>query len=235
MKSTPLRVMRRAFRTDFIWLNHDRDSQRRAANTAVDEVSRLVLMVAITPYGLRCEVEAPSCILLRNLPVVLAANREKRMFTDVVANCVSKGLAVLAGGSKVNSADGHHWYAEFLPLVGRHEQAIADFERADYMGGGSSVYAASLAHALAIAGRRTDALKVLQDFRKTAETRFVSSYDLALAQVALGDEAKTFELLRAAVQERSPRVAFLGVEPRFDRLRPSPEFRELLRAIGLQL
>src|ERR1035438_1040697 len=186
-----------------------------------------------------------------------------------------------------NYANGHHWYGEFLSLVGRHKQAIeesqrareldplsniintwvgsryffarqydkaieeyrnaiemdpnfvparlvlgqayeqkgmrqeaiAELERAVDLGGGNSVYAASLAHAFGVAGRRAEALKVLGNLNKTAQSRFVSSYDLALAHLGLGDKAKIFELLRAAVQERSPRVAFLGVDPRFDGLR----------------
>jgi TolB-like protein/DNA-binding winged helix-turn-helix (wHTH) protein/Tfp pilus assembly protein PilF len=200
-----------------------------------------------------------------------------------------------------NYANGHHWYAEFLSVVGRHndavaeserareldplssiintwvssryffarqydkaleecrnavemdpnfvparlvlgqayeqkgmlKEAIAEFETAVSLSGGSSVYAASLAHAFGVAGRRAEALKLLGDLRKMAQSRFVSSYDLALAYVALGDNAKTFELLNAAVQERSPRVAFLGVEPRFDPLRADPRFRDVLRSIGL--
>ena len=200
-----------------------------------------------------------------------------------------------------NYANGHHWYAEFLSLVGRHQEAIAESERAreldplsniintwvgsryffarqydkaieEYrnavemdpnfgpahlvlghayeqkgmlqeaiaefetaisLAGGSSMYAASLAHAFGIAGRRAEAAKGLENLRKMAESRFVSSYDLALAQAGLGDHAKVFELLNAAVEERSPRVSFLGVEPRFDGLRADPRFRELLRSLGL--
>jgi TolB-like protein/DNA-binding winged helix-turn-helix (wHTH) protein/Flp pilus assembly protein TadD len=202
-----------------------------------------------------------------------------------------------------NYANGHHWYAEFLSLVGRHAQAIAEsqrareldplsniintwissryffarqyekaieegrnavemdpnfgparlvlgqayeqkgmlkeaiaeFERASSVADGGSMYAASLAHALGVAGRRAEALKVLEDLRKMTESRFVPSYDLALAHLGLGENAKAFELLNAAVQERSPRVAFLGVEPRFDGLRSDSRFRELLRSVGLRL
>ena len=202
-----------------------------------------------------------------------------------------------------NYANGHHWYAEYLTLVGRHKQAIAEserareldplstiintwlgsryffarqydkaieeyrnavemdpnfvpahlvlghayeqkgmlkeaiveFERAVSLAGSSSIYAASLAHAYGVSGRRVDALRVLEDLRKMAESRFVSSYDLALAHLGLGENAKAFELLNAAVQERSPRVAFLGVEPRFDGLHADPRFRELMRSVGLKL
>ncbi len=202
-----------------------------------------------------------------------------------------------------NYANGHHWYAEFLSLVGRHteaiaesqrareldplsniidawvssryffarqydkaieegrnavemdpsfgpallvlgqayeqkgmlQEAIAEFERASALAGGGSMYAASLAHALGLAGRRAEAVKILEDLSKSARRGFVCSYDLAIARLGLGDKDKAFELLSAAVQERSPRVAFLGVEPRFLGLRGDPRFNALLRSIGLQL
>ncbi len=202
-----------------------------------------------------------------------------------------------------NYANGHHWYAEFLSLVGRHtetiaesqrareldplsniidawvssryffarqydkaieegrnavemdpsfgpallvlgqayeqkgmlEEAIAEFERASSLAGGGSIYAASLAHALGLAGRRSEALKVMEDLSNGAGRGFVSSYDLAIARLGLGDKDKALELLSAAVQERSPRVAFLAVEPRFGGLSGDPRFSALLRSIGLQL
>jgi TolB-like protein/DNA-binding winged helix-turn-helix (wHTH) protein/Tfp pilus assembly protein PilF len=200
-----------------------------------------------------------------------------------------------------NYASGHHWYAEFLSLVGRHEQAIAEsgrareldplsniintwvgsryffarqydkaieqyrnavemdphfvpahlvlghayeqkgmlqeaiaeIERAVSLSAGSPVYVASLAHACGLAGRRTQAVKLLGDLQKTAAQRFVSSYDLALAHLGIGENARAFELLNQAVEERSPRAAFLGVEPRFDGLRADPRFRKLMREVGL--
>jgi hypothetical protein len=84
---------------------------------------------------------------------------------------------------------------------GMQQQAIREFETAVNLGGGSSIYSASLAHAFGIAGRRSDALKALQSLRKMAETRFVSSYDLALVHVGLGEKC---ESIRAA-QDRGRR------------------------------
>ncbi len=63
-------------------------------------------------------------------------------------------------------------------------EATAEFERACSLAGGS-MYEASLAHAFGIAGRRAEALKVLEDLRKMAERRFVSRYDLAIGRVGL--------------------------------------------------
>ena len=75
---------------------------------------------------------------------------------------------------------------------------------------------------------------MLQDLSREAARHFISSYDLAIARVGLGDKNKTFELLGAAVREGSPRVAFLAVDPRFGAMRDDPRFSELLRSIGLQ-
>jgi tetratricopeptide (TPR) repeat protein len=199
-----------------------------------------------------------------------------------------------------NYANGHHWYAEFLSLVARHaeaiaesqrareldplssiidawvssryyfarryedavkegrnavdlgpdfapahlvlgyayeqkgmlKEAVAEFETASRLAAGS-MYSASLAHALAGAGRRSEALNLLEVLRTTAKRRFVSSYDLAICEIGLGNKEQTLDLLNAAVQEHSPRVAFIGVEPRFDELRADQRFAALLRSLGL--
>jgi Flp pilus assembly protein TadD len=118
---------------------------------------------------------------------------------------------------------------------GMLKEAIAEFERAVSLGGGSSVYTASLAHAFGVAGRRAEAVRVLEDLKKMAASRFVSSYDLALAHLGLAENNQALALLSVAVQERSPRVAFMGVEPRFDGLRADPRFKKLMLSVGLKL
>ena len=199
-----------------------------------------------------------------------------------------------------NYANGRHWYAEFLSLVGRHTEAIAESERARELdplsniintwvgsryffarqydkaieqyrnavemdpgfvpvhlvlgnaleqkrmyqeaitelekavslSGGSPVYIASLAHAYGVAGRRGQAEKLFEELRKLSKQRYVSSYDLALASLGIGETDQAFTLLARAVEERSPRAAFLGVDPRFDGLRSDARFKELMIRIG---
>ncbi len=77
-------------------------------------------------------------------------------------------------------------------------------------------------------------MNLLEVLRTTARRQFVSSYDLAIGEIGIGNKEKTLDLLNAAAQERSPRVAFIGVEPRFDELRADPRFADLLRSLGLQ-
>jgi len=199
-----------------------------------------------------------------------------------------------------NYANGHHWYAEFLSLVGRHQDAIAESERAreldplsniintwvgsryffarqydqaieqyrnalemdpDFvpvhlvlghaleqkhmyeeavaelekavaLSGGSPVYIASLAHVYGVSGRRPQAQKLFGDLQQLCTQRYVSPYDLALASLGIGQTNWAFQSLSRAVEERSPRAAFLGVDPRFDSLRNDARFKELMIRIG---
>jgi TolB-like protein/Flp pilus assembly protein TadD len=199
-----------------------------------------------------------------------------------------------------NYANGHHWYAEFLSLVGRHQEAIAESERARELdplsniintwvgsrfffarqydkaieqyrnavemdpafvpvhlvlghaleqkhmyqeaiaelekavalSGGSPVYTASSAHAYGVSGRRPQAQKLFGELQDLCTRRYVSGYDLALASLGIGRTDQAFQLLSRAVEERSPRAAFLGVDPRFERLRSDARFKELMIRIG---
>jgi hypothetical protein len=101
------------------------------------------------------------------------------------------------------------------------------------LSGGSPVYLASLAHAYGVAGRRSQAQKILSDLRKLSKQRYVSSYDLALASLGVGETDQVFALLAQAVEEHSPRAAFLGVDPRFDGLRRDARFNRLMIRVGL--
>jgi Flp pilus assembly protein TadD len=112
-------------------------------------------------------------------------------------------------------------------------EAIAELERAATLSGGRPVYVASLAHAYGLAGKRAQALKLLQDLKAMPNRIFVSSYDLALAHLGMGQKADALVLLDQAVDERSPRVAFLGVEPRLDGLRADARFTKLMSRVGM--
>ena len=110
----------------------------------------------------------------------------------------------------------------------RYPEAILELEKAVRLSGGSPVYLASLAHAYGVAGQRSEAQKALSKLRSAAKSRYVSSYDLALAELGIGDRDQALALLAQAVEERCPRAAFLSVDPRFDGLRGDPRFKALL-------
>ena len=111
-------------------------------------------------------------------------------------------------------------------------EAIRELETAVRLSGGSPVYMASLAHAYGVTGRRSDALRLIDDLNKLASRRYVASFDVAIAWLGLGDNERALASLEKAIEDRSPRVLFLMVEPRFDPLRSDPRFQAMLKRVG---
>ena len=112
------------------------------------------------------------------------------------------------------------------------QEAIAELESAVSQSGSSPMYVASLAHAYGVAGRRSDALKSIEELHKLSGRRYVGSFDMAIAFLGIGEKRRALASLERAVEEHSPRLLFLAVDPRFDTLRSDPRFRELSKRVG---
>jgi tetratricopeptide (TPR) repeat protein len=200
-----------------------------------------------------------------------------------------------------NYANAHHWYADYLSAVGRHEEAITESKRAleldpvspiinawlgwryffarqydlaieQYLktldmdpsfvpahlvlglgyeqksmpekaidelkkavslSGGSSLYVSALAHAYAVAGRRTEAEMLLQKMNERAQHAYVPSFHVAIIYAGLGQKDQAMVWLEKDYQERSAWMVWLKVDPRFDVLRSDPRFQDLLGRVGL--
>jgi hypothetical protein len=74
---------------------------------------------------------------------------------------------------------------------------------------------------------------MLEQLEEAAETRYVSAYYPALVHLGLGAYEETFACLARAFQERCGFLAFLKVEPMFDRVRDLPPMVELQWRIDL--
>jgi TolB-like protein/lipoprotein NlpI len=90
-----------------------------------------------------------------------------------------------------------------------------------------------LAHAKAVTGDRTGALDRLAHWRKLEQTRYLSSYHLALAQVGLGETDEAFAALEKAMVEGDPALTYIAVEPRLEPLRCDPRYMRLIDLLGL--
>jgi DNA-binding winged helix-turn-helix (wHTH) protein/TolB-like protein/tetratricopeptide (TPR) repeat protein len=89
------------------------------------------------------------------------------------------------------------------------------------------------AQALALSGRRPEALAELDRVMSLSTQRYVAAYDIALIHSALGDIEVAFTWLEKAMEDRSTLVVFLAQEPMFDALRSDPRFGELVARIGV--
>ena len=74
---------------------------------------------------------------------------------------------------------------------------------------------------------------MLRELDERAQQRYVSSYDRAILQAALGKTDEAFACLDRACEERAHALAWVKVDPLLDRLLPDPRFADLLRHVGL--
>jgi serine/threonine-protein kinase len=121
----------------------------------------------------------------------------------------------------------HGWLGMALGQQHRYAESIDAFHRALEVER-ISILKAMLAHTYAIAGQSTQAEALLEELERDKRERYISPYDIAVVHAGLGDSSRALEHLRAAVEDRSAWLVFLEVDPRLDRLRDLPAFRELV-------
>jgi serine/threonine-protein kinase len=91
---------------------------------------------------------------------------------------------------------------------------------------------ASLGHAYAIAGRTTDARKVLADLQAASARSYVPAYWFALVYTGLGRREEALRALERAYEERSTVLAYLLIDPRLAPLRQEPRYLALARRLS---
>jgi eukaryotic-like serine/threonine-protein kinase len=120
-----------------------------------------------------------------------------------------------------------------LRKLGRYEQAITEGEKGVRLSGGSPLMKAALVHTLAAAGRRNDAVHILEELMALAQKRYVSPYFFAGMHAGLGEMERVMEYLEKGYEEHSHWLIYLHLDPGMDGLRSNPRFQELLQRIGL--
>jgi hypothetical protein len=88
-------------------------------------------------------------------------------------------------------------------------------------------------YGLARAGRKQDALDHARQLESAARTRYVSPIYICLVYVALGDTQQVFAWADKGLQDHSPLLVRMKVEPLVDPVRNDPRFAALMTRIGL--
>jgi DNA-binding winged helix-turn-helix (wHTH) protein/TolB-like protein/tetratricopeptide (TPR) repeat protein len=113
---------------------------------------------------------------------------------------------------------------------GNYERALMEIDKRPIQAPGSNAFRAE---ALALSGRREEALAELDRVLKLSKERYVAAYDIALIHAALGDTESTFLWLERAVEDRSTLIPFVAVEPMFDAVHADRRFASLVQRIGI--
>lgn len=142
---------------------------------------------------------------------------------DEAIQQLRKVLAVEPGLDHARSFLGRAYLRKGDPAA-----AIEEFRQRKSLSVGSY---ADLGMALALAGRKDEAVAELDRLIALRQERYVSAYDIAAVQASLGETDQAFEWLDRAFEERAQMRGLLGVDPSFDSLRSDPRMKPLLGSL----
>ena len=118
-------------------------------------------------------------------------------------------------------------------VLGQHDLAIAAIGRALTLTKRRSFYLSAFGMALAAAGERAEAERVIEELLDRSPDEYLSPLWIADITTQLGDTDRAFEWLQRAFDARTQALVSLGVSPLYDPLRRDPRFTALLGRIGV--
>ena len=125
----------------------------------------------------------------------------------------------------------HIWFGRPYLEKGMFTEAIAELETAVRLSGESTIALAMLGHGLASAGRKQEAMDILDKLKEKSSSQYVPSYWIAVIYNGFKDKEQVITWMRKAFEERSSWLVWSNVEPRFAWLRDDPEFAALMKAM----
>jgi TolB-like protein/Tfp pilus assembly protein PilF len=115
---------------------------------------------------------------------------------------------------------------------GYYREAIAELERIQRESANPQPYLTHLARAYASAGRRADALAILDTLQTRARTRYIPKDQIALIYYALGDTTQALDWLERAVDEYHWWMPNTNGHVLWRGLWANPRFQALMRKLG---
>jgi eukaryotic-like serine/threonine-protein kinase len=130
-----------------------------------------------------------------------------------------------------NAENVRFWMAKIYMYKGMYDRAIGEFrtiritpeERPNEL----------LAYALARAGRRGEALQIVNKLQYEARQMRVDPVEVAMAWAGLRDDDQALSWLRKGFDMHSPEMMQIAVTPEFDSLHSDSRFQDLVRRMGL--
>jgi serine/threonine-protein kinase len=163
----------------------------------------------------------PSSIPRNNLVAVMALyDRDDR----VAEEGFKKTLEMDSG-----FVGSHSYLGVLYALQGRYAEAEPELEKG--FAGFSQVYRGVM---YARAGRRKDALNMVEQLEERAKHEQVSRAPRGFIWVALGEKERGYTLLEKACAERTWMLWEAKVNPMFESMRADPGFKSLLKCVHLE-
>jgi TolB-like protein/DNA-binding winged helix-turn-helix (wHTH) protein/tetratricopeptide (TPR) repeat protein len=113
-----------------------------------------------------------------------------------------------------------------------YPEAIAALERSLSRSGRHELPLASLAGVYGLAGRRGEALKLIDELKARARRHYISDFRFAEAYTGLGEKDEAMAWLERAYEEHDQGMVYIKAYPGWDTLRSEPRFQALVRRMN---
>jgi len=130
-------------------------------------------------------------------------------------------------------ARAHYEAGLVLEEQGMLDDAIIEFRQALKKSPDNVAALTALGHAQALAGKRSEAEKVLVRLQELAKQQYVSPFQSAVVYAGLNDRKLALDWLEKSHEERFNWLPFIKVDPVFKNLRSEARFVELSKTLGL--
>jgi predicted Zn-dependent protease len=99
--------------------------------------------------------------------------------------------------------------------------------------GGGPVFTGSLAHAYAVAGRRAESERLLNEMLAASRAHAEWNYMIATVYAGLGETDRAFEFIDRAILARDDQLVLLNTDTHLDSLRGDRRFKDVLKRVGI--
>ncbi|MGA9510299.1 MAG: tetratricopeptide repeat protein [Candidatus Sulfotelmatobacter sp.] len=156
-------------------------------------------------------------------------------YRDLSQYDMANGLAQRTLELDPNFAPAHEMLAAVYEQQEKFPEAIAEWQKAVELSQDNPAILASLGHAYALSGKRTEARKIVARLQLISTQHYVAAWDMAILFAGLGDSSSAFRYLERSYQDRESQIPFLRQDRRLTSLRADPRFQKLLRRVGLSV
>jgi TolB-like protein len=134
---------------------------------------------------------------------------------------------------ELRNDDPDHWILGLALIAnGQPDEAITVLEKALGTDRNPAIVGV-LVRAYAHAGRRREALRLVDELKRRQQTSYIAAAPFVNAYLGLGDNEQALAWLERAYQEQSNILQLIKVHPYFDPLRGDPRFVDLVHRVGL--
>ena len=132
-----------------------------------------------------------------------------------------------------NFGRAHYELGLILEEEGKLDEAIAEFKSALKFLPDNITALSALGHAQGLAGKKSDAEKIINRLHELSKQQYVSPYQTAIVYAGLNERTLSLDWLEKSQQERFNWLPFIRVDPVFKNLRSEARFLDLSRSLGL--